>query len=138
MANTTTPAFMYNGPAPEAFVPSDSGATVRCPKGKYVVGTYYTGILTAPSWTVIPDATAITDPTLIVYENMGELGNKIVFVPVPAGWNSAGNAGDIAVTFDSVSGEINFLWICTVTGTRENGLARWSSGPQAPVPDPNV
>lgn len=116
MANATTSAFLYNGPAAEAFVPSDSGATIRCPKGRYVVGEYYTGILTAPSWTVV-DAATITDPTLIVYENMGELGNKLVFVPVPAAADATGNAGDIAVTFDAVSGEISSLYLCTVTGT---------------------
>lgn len=121
MATVLTPAFMYNGPAPEAFVPSDSGATVRCPKGKYVVGSYYSGVLTAPSWTIVADASGITDPTLIVYENMGELGNKLVFVPIPEAADSTGNAGDIAVEQDSVLG-ITKLYLCTVTGTNVLGV----------------
>ena len=116
MATITTPAFRYNGPALEAFVPTDSGATIRCPKGKYVAGSYYTGILTAPSWTTVADASTITDPTLIVYENMGELGNKLVFFSVPEASDSAGNAGDIAVVVDSVTG-ITKLYLCLVTGT---------------------
>lgn len=119
MATVTTPAFMYNGPAPEAFVPSDSGATVRCPRNKYVVGSYYTGVLTAPSWTVVADASGV-DSALIVYENMGELGNKLVFVPVPTAADSTGNAGDVAVVVDSVTG-ITKLYLCTVTGTNDRG-----------------
>lgn len=116
MANSTTPAFKYNGPAIEAFVPTDSGSTIRVPKDKYVAGSYYNGNLTAPSWTKIADASTL-DPNDIVYENMGELGNKLVFVPVPAAVDAAGSAGDIAVTFDSVSGDINALYLCLVTGT---------------------
>jgi hypothetical protein len=122
MATVTTPAFLYNGPAAEAFVPTDSGATIRCPKGKYVAGSYYTGILTTPSWTTVADVTTIADPTLIVYENMGELGNKLVFVPVPATSDAAGNAGDIAIVADSVTG-ITKLYLCTVTGA--DGDAAW-------------
>ena len=121
MATVTTPAFMYNGPAPEAFVPSDSGATIRCPRNKYVVGSYYTGVLTAPSWTIVADASSITDPTLIVYENMGELGNKLVFVPVPDAADATGNAGDVAVVTDSDLG-ITKLYLCTVTGTNVEGI----------------
>ena len=47
---------------------------------------------------------------------MGELGNKLVFVPVPATADADGNAGDIAVVTDSVLG-ITKLYLCTVTGT---------------------
>ena len=122
MATVTTPAFLYNGPALEAFVPTDSGATVRCPKGKYVAGAYYDGVLTSPSWTKVADVSTITDPTLIVYENMGELGNKLVFVPVPEADDSAGNAGDIAVVTDSVTG-ITGLYLCLVSGTPESDPA---------------
>lgn len=122
MATVTTPAFLYNGPAAEAFVPTDSGATIRCPRGKYVAGSYYTGILTAPSWTTVADVTTIADPTLIVYENMGELGNKLVFVPVPEASRADGNAGDIAIVTDSDLG-ITKLYLCTVTGT--GGGATW-------------
>lgn len=115
MANATTPAFKYNGPAIEAFVPTDSGATIRCPKGMHVVGSYYSGVLIEPSWTTVADA-ADVDSSLIVYENMGELGNKLVFVPVPAASDATGNAGDVAVTVDSVSGAITSLYLCITTG----------------------
>lgn len=117
MATVTTPAFLYNGPSIEAFVPTDSGATIRCPKGKYVVGSYYDGVLASPSWTKVADASGV-DASLVVYENMGELGNKLVFVPIPAAADSTGNAGDVAVTVDSVTG-ITAIYLCTVTGTND-------------------
>lgn len=126
MATVTTPAFLYNGPAAEAFVPTDSGATIRCPKGKYVAGSYYDGILTSPSWTKVADVSTITNAeTLVVYENMGELGNKLVFVPIPEASDSAGNAGDIAVDVDTVTG-ITKLYLCIVTGTpTSNPPSEW-------------
>jgi hypothetical protein len=124
MANEATPAFKYVGVAIEAFVPTDSGATVRCPKNKYVVGSYYTGVLTAPEWLVLADASTLTSDQ-IVYENMGELGNKIVFVPVPLGATAPGNAGDIAVVKDSVTHAITALYLCTATTDPVSGRGAW-------------
>jgi hypothetical protein len=125
MANETTPAFKYVGVAIEAFVPTDSGATVRVPKGKYVVGSYYTGLLAAPEWLVVADASGVSAGD-IVYENMGELGNKLVFVPVPTLANDPGNAGDIAVIKDSVTHAITTVFLCTVTTDPVTGHGAWS------------
>lgn len=119
MADHVIPVYR-NDSGIEQFVPNDNGSCTRVPAGKAVKGDYYTGKLTAPKWSSKTDGSY---DSLIVYENLGELGNRLTFVPVPAADHSAGYQGQIAVETND-DGTLKTIYICW-GASGSTAVARW-------------
>lgn len=120
MADHVIPVYR-NDSGIEQFVPNDNGSCSRVPPGKAVKGDYYTGKLASPAWSSKTDGSY---DSLIVYENLGELGNRLTFVPVPAASYSLGSQGQVAVkTTDA--GAIDTIYVCWGPTALDRGT--WNS-----------
>lgn len=119
MADHVIPVYR-NDSGVEQFVPNDSGACSRIPPGYAVKGDYYTGKLTSPKWSEKTDGSY---DSLILYTNLGELGNRLTFVPVPAADHDPGYQGQIAVETND-DGTLKTIYICW-GASGSTAVARW-------------
>jgi hypothetical protein len=111
----------------EQFVPNDNGSCTRVPVGKVIKGSYFDyvdskGVAVCPAskWSRVTDSSYDGD---IIYENLGEKGNRLTFVPVPVADHSAGFTGEIAVDVNE-DGTLNTIYICWGE-SGETATPRW-------------